>query len=251
LLTDAELRAYLLGQSTEAQAERVETNAVEDDDFFAALGAVEDDLVDDYTRGALTDAELQPFLVRYGRDRHRLLAARALAARTAPSHGASPFRSNYWMVAAAAVVLAAVGLTFGNKSKPRPPAAPAVQADANAERTMPITATVLLTLGTSRSAASPPAEAVLPPSAATLHVRVRLDPADTFAAYGMTLRSDRGAIVWQADAVRASSIAGELIVVGDVPAASLGEATYELTVSGSTAGGRPEVLGVAAMTVRR
>ena len=46
-MTDADLRAYLLGQTTEPDAERLEVRALEDEDFFVTVRSVEDDLFDD------------------------------------------------------------------------------------------------------------------------------------------------------------------------------------------------------------
>ena len=77
-MTDADLRAYLLRQTTEADAERVEVRALDDDDFFATLESVEDDLFDDYVRGRMADDERPLFLAKYGAERARLQVARAL-----------------------------------------------------------------------------------------------------------------------------------------------------------------------------
>jgi hypothetical protein len=251
VLTDADLRAYLLGQTTEASIERVEIRLLEDDDFSATVGSVEDDLFDDYTRGALSEGDLQRFLTRYGREHGRLLVARALSAKTARPGGVfSPAAPKYWTLVAAAAIMAAVGVTFGLKSRPaphHPPVAAVVSPPAPATSA---TVALLLTLGTSRSAAPAP-EAMLPASAATLQLRVRIDPADTFDRYAMALRSGDGTVIWHADALEASLEGGDRILIGNVPAASLTDASYELAVRGSAAGSRPEVLGFAAVTVRR
>ena len=50
-MNDADLRAYLLGQTTEAIAEQVELRALDDEEFFVTVRSVEDDLFDDYARG--------------------------------------------------------------------------------------------------------------------------------------------------------------------------------------------------------
>jgi hypothetical protein len=250
-LSDADLRAYLLGQTTEANAERVEIRALDDEDFFATIQSVEDDLFDDYARGSMTDAERSLFLAKYGADRDRLRVAHALAARTARPRAvwwqAAP---RYWMAAVAAVLLAAVGfpLLIKSRSTPQDRSTPSVAVSTPAVRPAPLT--LLLTLGSLRSAASS-AETRLPASAATLQLRVRLDPADTSDSYAMELRSDRGVTVWRADALHASAVDGDLILAGDVPAASLQSASYELTVLGSPAGRAPEALGFAAVKIAR
>jgi hypothetical protein len=252
LLTDAGLRAYLLGQTTEANAERVEIRALDDEDFFETIKSVEDDLFDEYARGSMTDDERSLFLAKYGADRDRLRVAHALAGRTAPPRAvwwrAAP---PYWMAAVAAVLLAAVGfpLLIKSRSTLQDRSTPSVSVSTPAA-VRPAPVALLLTLGSSRSAASS-TETRLPPFAATLQLRVRLDPADTFDSYAMELRSDRGVAVWRADALHASAADGDLIVAGDVPAASLQSASYELTVLGSPAGGAPEALGFAAVKIAR
>ena len=251
MLNDADLRAYLLGQATDADAGRIEALAVEDEDVFATLGSVEDDLFDDYARGALEPAERQLFLARYGADRSRLLAARALAERTAragvvPAPIASPsFR--YWTLAAAAA-LTGVAVAAGIRSRPMPANSP--PATAVSTNAASVSVALLLTLSTSRSAASPP-EAVLPSSAAALELHVRIDPADVFDTYTMELRSDRGVLIWSADGLKASPADGNPTIVGNVPAALLTDTSYELAVRGANPGSTLEALGFAALKVRR
>jgi hypothetical protein len=248
-LTDADLRAYLLGQTTEAKAEAIEIRALDEEDFFATVQSVEDDLFDDYVRGRMADDERARFLAKYGEKRVRLVVARALAARTAgPRVVSPPVASRYWMMAAAAALVIGIGLTLGIPGRPSqnraevPVSTPAPAA--------PVPVALHVTLGASRSAAPSP-EAVLPPSAATLQLRVRIDPADVFDGYAMELRSDRGSIVWRADGLEASAAGGDLTLVGDVPVAPLNDATYELTVIGSKVGKAPETLGFAAVRIRR
>ena len=80
-MTEREMRAYLLGQAAAADAERLEVRLLEDEDVYATLRGVEDDLFDEYASGSLTEEERQQFLERYGTERPRLLVAHALAAR--------------------------------------------------------------------------------------------------------------------------------------------------------------------------
>jgi hypothetical protein len=251
-LTDAELRAYLLGQAAEATAEQMEVRALDDEDFFATIKGVEDDLFDEYARGRMTEAERSLFLAKYGAERERLRVAHALAARMARPRIASwPVASRYWMAAVAAVLLAAVGFPLLIRSRTASPrrSIPSVAVSTPAA---PAAAPValLLTLESSRSAA-PTGATALPASATTLQLRVRLDPADTFDSYAMELRSGQGAVVWRADALHASVANGDLILIGDVPSAALQSGGYELTVLGSAAGRAPEALGFAAVKLAR
>ncbi|HEY1912251.1 MAG TPA: hypothetical protein VGG73_15105 [Vicinamibacterales bacterium] len=245
-LNAADLRTYLLGQSTEAQAERVEVRALDDEDFYVTLQSFEDDLFDEYARGTMPEVDRKPFRTRYSGERHRLVVARALSARVESPSGTS----KYWLLAAAAVVLTAVGATLAIRTKSASPT-PAATVAASAPATPPVPAPValLLTLGTSRSAAAVP-EVRLPSSSSSLRLRVRLDPADTFDSYAMELRSAQGELVWRADALKATVQGGDRLVIGDIPAKTLAATSYELSVTGSSAANRPEVLGFAAMSIR-
>jgi hypothetical protein len=246
-LNAADLRAYLLGQSTEAAAERVEVRALDDEEFFVTLRSFEDDLFDEYARGRMPEVDRKPFLARYGNERHRLAIAGALSRRVvSPS---SAWR--YWALAAAAVLVGAVGATLAirSKSTPETPSAiVAVSVPSTAQASPPVA--LLLTLGTSRSAGAVP-EVRLPSSTSLLQLRVRIDPADSFDSYAMELRSDQDVVVWRADALKATLDGGDRLVVGEIPARALSATSYELTVTGSSAANRPEVLGFAAMSVRR
>jgi hypothetical protein len=244
-LNAADLRTYLLGQSTEAQAERVEIRALDDEDFYVTLRSFEDDLFDQYARGTMPEVDRKPFLARYSGERQRLVVARALSTRVESPSGTR----KYWMLAAA-VVLTAVGATLAVRSKSASPT-PAASVAASAPATPPVSAPValLLTLGASRSAAAVP-EVRLPPPSSSLRLRVRIDPADAFDSYAMELRSAQGELVWRADALKATVEGSDRLVVGDVPARSLISTSYELSVTGLSAANRPEVLGFAAMSIR-
>jgi hypothetical protein len=250
-LNDADLRAYLLGQTTEPDAERLEVRALEDEDFFCTVRSVEDDLFDEYVRGTMADDERPLFLARYGGEQDRLRTARALMTRTAQPRGVRRSdASSYWMMAAAAVLVVGIGVTLGIPGKPTPGRSTAPVAVSTPAAAAPAPVALLLTMGTSRSAAPAP-EALLPSSAATLQLRVRLDPADTFDGYTMELRSDDGNVIWRADTLKASPAGGDLTLAADVPAGLLKEAAYELTVRGSTVGRAPEALGFATVKIRR
>ena len=84
-MSDREMRAYLLGQATDVEVERLENRLLEDDDVYATLRGIEDDLFDDYARGTLSGDERQQFIERYGAERGRLLVAHALLSRTQSS----------------------------------------------------------------------------------------------------------------------------------------------------------------------
>lgn len=116
---DDELIRYLLGELPEDDEERLDEQSVVDDEFASRLRLVEDDLVDAYTRGALTaerKRRFEAFYLASPRRRDKVAFARRLQqavegdmAQAAPS-GATPSRRNRWIPWALA---AAVALCLG------------------------------------------------------------------------------------------------------------------------------------------
>jgi hypothetical protein len=270
LLTDLAMRAYLLGQATEAEAARLEERLLEDDETFQTLCSVEDDLFDEYARGGLTAQERQRFADRYGSDRGRLLVARALARRpqSLPRHSGEAAaagrsadlsavaqsakvegaKAGQWMpLAAAAALVLAVGATMWMRDRPATVALPAPTAP---PKLAAAPAVLLITLGTSRSAADAPAVTV-PQEAPALDLRVRLDPADRFDRYIMELTSENGAVVWHVEDVRLTTAGGEPIVAATVPATVLQAGTFELAVRGANGTTASEALGFATVRINR
>jgi hypothetical protein len=248
------MRAYLLGRATEAEAAHLEARLIDDEEVFETLRGVEDDLFDEYAQGTLGGDERERFVERYGAERGRLIVAHALAARTARSQ-VVPFRRfdrKYWFsLAAAAAVIAVVGITLWLRTQPVLAPGP-LPAPAQVVVVKPAfnPAVLIVTLATSRSAASTP-EAALTPDTPALELRVRLHPEDHFDRYVMTLRSTTDRVVWTDENPRLLTDGGDRFVVGTVPASVLDTAAYELAVRGVTSGGPPEALGFAQVNIRR
>jgi hypothetical protein len=244
-LTDAELRAYLLGQAPEAAATRLEERLIEDEGVFAALRVAEDDLFDDYVRGRLSLEDRARFADRYRGEPKRLAFARALARRTAP-----PALRGYWMpMALAATVVIAFGALLLTRV---PPATQVTSAPPASEPAVPATTTIVATLvlGTTRSAGAVP-EILVPASAAFVELRVRLNPADRYPQYAAELRSSANEVAWQAGGLAAVADAGELVVAVRVPAAGLTQGLYELAIQGAGPNRVPEMLGFVTVQVSR
>ena len=87
----AQRTRFLLGGGTEAERERLEAEFFADDDAFQQMIAAEDDLIDAYARGELTDSERRQFEQRFmnsSAGRERVCFARAFVAvtpQTAPA----------------------------------------------------------------------------------------------------------------------------------------------------------------------
>jgi hypothetical protein len=261
-LSDSELRAYLLGQATEEQAAHLEARLLDDDEVFTTLRGVEDDLFDELARGTLTPDERARFVARYGADRDRMIVAQALAQRATRVQAATPTRvlpftrsdRRSWLpLAAAAVLLAAAATTLWMRQRPivivQAPGTDRVTTTTPAQP--PLSPAILLvTLATSRSAASTP-EVTLPPGTPALELRVRLHPEDTYDRYVMALRSAADRIVWTDESPRRTMDSGERLLVGTVPADTIDAGSYELSVRGSTGGGALEAIGFTDVSIRR
>jgi len=238
---DQRLRAYLLGQLSEAEAESLEARLLAEHEVFEALESVEDDLIDDFARGRLDAAESARVRERYENQPDRVRFARALAPRSARAHVVSFPRRQWLPLAAAAALAVAVGGILL-----RPERAPELPLPSAA----PPPPSAVLSLGTSRSGGTP-SEIALTPDAPALQLRVRLDPADRYDRYSMELRSAAGEVAWHVDDLRASADAGELDLLASVPSRALPGGGYELGVRGVNEGGSPEDLGFVTVRITR
>ena len=83
----AQRTRFLLGGGTEAERERLEAEFFADDDAFQQMIAAEDDLIDAYARGELSDSERRQFEQRFmnsSEGRERVCFARAFADAAVP-----------------------------------------------------------------------------------------------------------------------------------------------------------------------
>lgn len=247
-LSDSDLRAYLLGQASETDVERLEGRLLDDEETFEVCRGVEDDLFDDFVAGRLSPVERQQFLERYGDQTGRVAFARALARRTVGQPAGGGVIQRRWMplAAAATLIMAAAGWLLVRES----PRTAAPQNTAQSSVPAPIVATVILTLGTSRSASAPSA-VTLPRDASAVELRVRLDPADRFDRYVMELRSSADRVAWHADDLRATPAGADLTLVGQAPASALPDGDYELAVRGARPDGSLDALGFVTLKVTR
>ncbi len=268
-VTDAELRAYLLGLSSESDAARLEEAILDDDEMFEWLQGVEDDLFDEDARGLLSPGDSVRFRERPGHDRGREAFARALAARAGQraerrakdrvEHRAEPRaivpRPARWTrvaipLAIAAALAIGVGATLVRRQPREPSSTGGATQTATSSPVPRIPAVALqLTLGTARSAAAP--SSVTAGRDAPIELRVRIDPADRYDRYSMELRSPAGQVVWREDNLHATGSRDEPSLVATIPSTSADAGSYELAVRGATAGGSANTLGFVAISVDR
>src|SRR5256885_804048 len=133
--------------------------------------------------------------------------------------------------------------------RPRPTGVPATARSTVAPPSI-APAVLLVTLGTSRSAATAPV-AALRNGTAVLELHVRLDPSDRFDRYAMDLRSGAGSLAWHNEDLHASVSNGEPIIIASVPAAALAPGSYEIVVRGVNGASPAEALGFVTARVER
>ena len=244
-MEDKRLRAFLLGQLPEAEAEPLETRALDEEEFYLTLKGVEDDLFDDFARNSLQGEDRQAFLTKYGANHEKLVFARALAGKSS-NVIKFPVRRLPYQLAAAAVLVLAVG-TFIVQQRSSPGRAPSPSSAPRVVNPPEVTATANLVLGSSRAAGDATVIAV-PPDATRVQLRVKLNAADRFDQYALEART-RNNIVWGDAAAKGALDNGDLIVTAFVPAKTLAPGTYELAVRG-TSNGKTEELGFIEFEIR-
>jgi hypothetical protein len=252
-VTDSQLRDYLLGRTPDADADHLETRLLENDHLFERLQVAEAELFDDHASGRLPADERARFLARFGHERARLAFADALARKAAARSGGWNVRR--WMpLAAAAALIVAVSSTLVWRNTSPSPTGTANQPPAPVPERATAPAVpnpeVRLTIGSTRAADRTPAVTVTE-GAASVVVRIRLDPADAFDRYSVEVRSTADVVVWRGQDLIRTQHGGDSTIVGSIPAVALDTGMYEVAVRGLSAGGVPEVLGFATMRVTR
>lgn len=248
------LRGYLLDQLPDSEASEIELALVSHERSFELLLAVEEELIDDYVRNALTEAESTSFRaylarLRDGAGRERL--ARALATSPAVSRFASrpcsersraasgPPRRRFLLEAvAAALLLASIlsGLTILRLSRDLDE----LRAELSAREATAATASYVLSAGRLRGAGA--TQEVLVPASSDL-VELLLDlPESSYESYRATLRDAEGRELVSMSGLAASADADRILVPFPVPARSLPAGDYYVELEGRTASeGREEI----------
>lgn len=249
-MTEAALRAYLLGKLSESEVDLVENRLVEDPNYFSELEVAEDDLFDAYARGQLDSDDRQRFLARFGKDESRRQFAEALAARTSPAK-VVPMRRGYWMpLAAAATLLIGVYLVPWRGAQPADtPSTTAPRAIAPAAPTE-VLMRVPLALGLSRATGgSTPVSIDSKVTAADFAIRI--NAGDRFPAYVAELRSSDGHLAWSSSTLTAAAEDGEIVVHAKIPADRLAAGSYELRLRGGATTSSVDDLGFLMIAVTR
>jgi hypothetical protein len=247
-VSDAELRSYLLGRLTEEEATRIEERLLEDDDLYRSLRGVEDDLFDEFARGALVAADREAFEARLGHLEDRARFAVAFDRRLETKSRSLGRPAAVWSGLAAALV-AGIGAVLLLRNPTPEKAPPVIPSTPRVEPQGAIVASTLR-LGTSR-AEQAASEIRVPRDARSLALTVVLDPADRFDRYIMELNAPNGRSLWTGVDLPAHVREGQLSVTGTIPANLVSNGTYELAVRGVRGPSAREDLGFLEITIRR
>ena len=237
-ISDERLADYVLGTLPEDEAERLDEASIVDDEFAARLAAIEHELFDAYAADELTaDRRARFEEIFAGREdgRRRIGVARELRnqSRTTPTKQGPRTVTPVWWLAAAAMVVLAVGtarMLWPLGSEPRSeqpvaaepkvtPPAPAVVASSA------VTVFALSPRGSRSAEGSPPV--VIPPQTRTVRLRLTGDPgAAAFTTPSVLIQSVEGREAFRGPARAVVASADNAIAEVDVDASLLAPDDY-------------------------
>lgn len=237
------LRRYLLGESAESDADRLERDYFAREETLEAVAEAEENLIDDYLTMRLTPADRQRFESHYLASpvhRKRVAFVRSLRVRSARSTQTTRPRTARLaplMSLAAAMVVALMGGWFWQRG-----AVPGAGS----------TATVTLPSIMLRDGGETP-EARLGAATITLVVRFEAGTLPAPPPLVAVIRTVEGVEVWRGPAVPIEASAGQvpaLLASTDVPAAALASGDY-VVVLFTRADGMPRELQRSTLRVVR
>jgi hypothetical protein len=264
--------SYLLGQLPDAEQVLVEERSFQDHQFSDLISEVEDDLVDEYVRGALPEHQRQGFERHYlsSPRRHEKVAfarsfqktdtttASGAAARPRPT----PAPSRLWAMAALLILaLGGVWLTVEvarlrrevahlraqGRTPESPvastPGAPETPGSPGAPVRPPVTVLAAFALSPGVRGAADAVTLTVPRGEGIVRLQLSPDAGDDdYPRYRAELRTAGGRPLWSEDGLVARRSGGETVVFADVPARLLGAGAYEIALEG-VRGARRDALG--------
>jgi anti-sigma factor RsiW len=251
-VSDAVIVRYLLGELPEAEQESLERSYFSDPALLDRMEAVEDDLIDDYVRGALTPEQRTLFERHFLNEKRRERVRMAEALRRAVPPRRAPVRAWALPLAAAlfvAALLAIVWLALENRTlrerpapapvvaeKPRPSAAPAPAPEVVPSLPPPALATLVLSPGLTRGDETP--TLVIEQGAHAVRLEALLEV--EAPSYDATLQRLDGPVVWKGTTLSARK--GKLLLT--IPRSRFRTGEHLLTVTA------PDYIADYAFTVR-
>ena len=228
------LRAYFLEHLPESERREIEQRYFNDDDFFVAAGACEQELIRDYLLKRLQPADLRSFENKYLaspglREKVEFNAALMAAARELPQ----PVRrtgTRLWPFAAAAAVLA--GLALGTFQQARIARLEARLGQLTAAP--PLLASFALSPSLNRDSAAEPVVLRIPGTTGDVRLTLEIEPGNEAPRYRATLKLLGSADLWSGPSVAIT-----------VPAQVFRRGDYLLTLD-ALAGSAHETFGFRA-----
>lgn len=245
---DQQVIGYLIGTLPEQEAGRLDRLSVEDDEFAVRLTAVENDLVDAYVRGELSEETRVRFRSHYLSSpmrRERLRFAQSLVAvadRPMAASGAAQIAPRRWRWslnwAAAAVACAALlacGYLLRDNARLR---SEAQQQFAKAPSPAVVVALPAIVLFPQTRGASSIPTIGLPADTQRLNLDLELE-GDDFPSYRASLKSlTANQVVQQTDNLAAQSRGGRKFISIAIPSALLSDGRYSIDLTGLATSGQ-------------
>jgi len=235
---DAAISRYLLGLSQETERAAIQERIFQDEDYFERVRSVQQELIDAYVRGELSNSEreqVKAVLLSAGRGKGDLAFARALAAVTG-AHAPKPRRAfqsaPVWigLIAATLVVAAGVGywVVVGQRNAGRESAEVSAPQRPTAPKSTAVLS-VVLTPGVLRGSEKRK-QIVIPPGTDTVQLQLDVEN-DRHASYSAMLKTNAGETAWEQNGL---SRQPDQSVLCNVPAVALKPASYELALKGGS-----------------
>ena len=257
--TDHEsIKSYLLGQLAEADVSQVEARLLTDREFYDELSIVEDDLIDRYLGGTLTDVDRQSFeshFVSSSERQQKVRFARALRKYVSvaadeteadgdpvvvsPSPSSFIFRKPLFSYAAAAVILLLAGAS--------------IFLFLRNWQSSTVTGRVLaieLTPGPAVRDVNEVTEVNLAPDVRTVRLQLNL-PNNEYPSYEAVLRDSFLRTVLTTQDLKPQTINGFAAVIADVNANLLAPGDYRVQLNGTSADGGSESVATFSFAVRK
>jgi len=229
---------YLFGLSTDGERSAILERLFQDEDYFDRIRATEYELLDAYSRGAMSASEralVENSLLASAEGRRMLNLARGLSA---VQKRPGKHRAAYLLVAATVVVATAIAMlvTFRRDNVVVTRETPRITAPQAQPSTAPVVFSVLLTPGTTRGGGQIKRLAIPP---GTDFVQLQLDlEGDRHSGYAATLKTTAGTQVWEQTGLTPQPDGS---ILCRVPAGVFKSGSYELTLA-ATSGKSPDVV---------
>jgi len=224
-MNDSLLREYLLGRLAESERHEIENRAFEDDTFEEHLREVEYDLLDDWARGEISEADRAVMEKRFSAE--KLAVARSMRKRSVLARPPGP--SGAWMAVAAGILFCIIpaGYFWRETDRLRTELQEAKKQPALSPASAPSIVTLALNIPSTRGAAG--AVFTIPATTGLVQITMNVEPGYEF--YEVRVESaDRGVVFSQG--LRSSNSS----LVLNIPASLLRTGNYDFVLSGQRNG---------------